>query len=98
MLRPPREPGEGLTGRSLGKLLTGTVVVTEAGQVPGIPRAIVRTLARVLEANPFLLGGLPAGIVVLNSAHGQRLGDMAAKTYVVLAKDLDQQGGLKPTP
>jgi len=79
---------EGLTGRSLGKLLTGTVVVTADGRVPGLGRAVVRTLLRVVEVNPLFFGGIPAGIAVLASSHGQRLGDMAARTYVVLARDL----------
>ena len=79
---------EGLAGRTLGKVITGTKVVTAGGENPGVLRAAVRTLTRVLEVNPFLLGGLPAGIAVLSSQHHQRLGDMAARTYVVLVRDL----------
>ena len=54
---------EGLFGRSLGKLATGTVVVNAAGENPGVGRAFVRTLLRVVEVNPLFLGGVPAGIV-----------------------------------
>jgi uncharacterized RDD family membrane protein YckC len=81
---------EGLTGRSLGKLVTGTKVVTVAGHRPGVLRALVRTLTRLVEVNPLLLGGTPAAIAVLASRNHQRLGDMAAGTYVVKAKDLTQ--------
>jgi uncharacterized RDD family membrane protein YckC len=79
---------EGLTGRSLGKLATGTRVVAPDGTHPGLRKAAIRTLLRLIEVNPFLLGGIPAGIVALKSECHQRLGDMAADTYVVLNKDL----------
>lgn len=79
---------EGLTGRSLGKVVTGTRVVTAEGDLPGLRRAAIRTLTRLVEVNPFLLGGVPAGIAVLSSRHRQRLGDMAAGTFVVRAADL----------
>jgi lipoprotein NlpI/uncharacterized RDD family membrane protein YckC len=79
---------EGLWGRSLGKVATGTVVVNKTGRAPGVLRAIVRTLLRLIEVNPFLVGGLPAGIAVAASKRRQRLGDMLAGTYVVRAKDL----------
>jgi len=42
-----------------------------------------RTLGRALEANPILLGGLPAGIAVFSSAQKQRVGDTLADTVVV---------------
>jgi uncharacterized RDD family membrane protein YckC len=79
---------EGLTGRSLGKVVTGTVVVTADGSSPGMVRAVKRTIARLLEVNPILFGGIPAGIAVNASANRQRLGDRWAGTYVVLAQDL----------
>lgn len=74
---------EGLWGRSLGKLITGTIVIDAAGRPPGVPRAIVRTLLRLVEVNPFFLGGIPAGLFAAFTKHHQRLGDMAAGTYVV---------------
>jgi uncharacterized RDD family membrane protein YckC len=80
---------EGFTGRSLGKVVTGTVVVTEGGKIPGVAKASIRTLTRLVEVNPCCLGGIPAGIAVLKSTYHQRLGDMAAKTYVVRARDLN---------
>ena len=80
--------GEGVWGRSLGKLLTGTVVVDAEGNPPGLARALIRTLLRLIEVNPFLLGGVPAGLIVwLTRAH-QRLGDLLAGTYVVPRRGL----------
>jgi uncharacterized RDD family membrane protein YckC len=79
---------EGLFGRSLGKLATRTVVVNAAGENPGIGRAFVRTLLRVVEVNPLFLGGVPAGIVAAASKTRQRLGDMAANTFVLKQEHL----------
>jgi uncharacterized RDD family membrane protein YckC len=79
---------EGLTGRSLGKVVTGTRVVTADGRHPGLWKAAIRTVLRLVEVNPFVFGGLPAGVAVITSNHRQRLGDMAADTYVVLTRDL----------
>jgi uncharacterized RDD family membrane protein YckC len=80
--------GEGLWGRTVGKLVTGLIVVDDSGRPPGIPKAIVRTLLRLIEVNPFLIGGIPAAIAVAASPRRQRLGDMAAQTYVLRLKDL----------
>ena len=38
--------------------------------------------------NPFLIGGIPAAIAVMASNNRQRLGDMAAQTYVIPKKEL----------
>jgi len=79
---------EGLTGRSLGKLVTSTVVVDARGGRPGLFKACLRTVLRLVEVNPLLMGGAPAGLIVLASKHRQRLGDMVAGTYVLKSKDL----------
>lgn len=79
---------EGLYGRSLGKLAAGLIVVGRDGRPPGLGRAALRTLLRLFEVNPLLLGGIPAAIAVGLSANRQRLGDMIADTYVVPFKEL----------
>jgi uncharacterized RDD family membrane protein YckC len=81
---------EAFTGRTLGKLVTGTIVVDAEGKPPGLWRALVRTLLRLLEVNPFLLGGIPAGVAVALTQDKRRLGDMAAGTYVVSLKSLQK--------
>ena len=78
---------EVLFGKSVGKLVTRTCVVNEAGRRPSFLQAVVRTLFRLIEVNPLLVGGLPAGIAVAASRGKQRLGDMAAGTYVLLDRD-----------
>lgn len=77
-----------LWGRTLGKLLTGTVVVNERGGRPGIGQVLIRTVFRLIEVNPIIAGGIPAGIAAAVSKRKQRLGDMAANTYVMYARDL----------
>jgi uncharacterized RDD family membrane protein YckC len=79
---------EAIWGVSLGKLATGLRVVDKAGRPPGLWKAVIRTLLRLLEVNPFLLGGIPAGIAVLASRRKQRLGDMAAGTYVLSGREI----------
>lgn len=74
---------EGRWGRSLGKVLTATIVVRADGRTPSYLQAIVRTLLRLFEVNPFLLGGLPAGISLLVTRNKRRLGDLASATFVI---------------
>jgi uncharacterized RDD family membrane protein YckC len=75
-------------GRTLGKLVTGLIVINARGTRPSVGEAVIRTLTRFIEVNPVLFGGLPAGIIADRSRCRQRIGDMLAGTYVVFAKDL----------
>ncbi|WP_395647815.1 RDD family protein [Terricaulis sp.] len=79
---------ESVWGRTLGKLITGLKVVDAQGKTPNIGRVIIRTLFRLIEVNPGLLGGIPAGICVLATKRKQRLGDMAGGTYVLDAGEV----------
>jgi uncharacterized RDD family membrane protein YckC len=79
---------EGLTGFTAGKVVARIKVVDETGGLPGIKKAVIRTLARLIEVNPLLLGGIPAGIIVLINKRRQRLGDIAAGTFVLKTSDL----------
>jgi len=81
---------EGKWGATLGKMGTKIRVVDRAGQPPGYGRAFVRMLLRLVEVNPLLFGGVPAALVVWSSSTRQRLGDMAAGTYVLLLDDVRQ--------
>jgi uncharacterized RDD family membrane protein YckC len=87
---------EGRYGWTLGKLAAKIRVVNADGALPGYKKAFLRTIIRLIEVNPFLFGGLPAGIIVMASRNRQRLGDMAANTFVLDAADVrslrDNQG------
>jgi uncharacterized RDD family membrane protein YckC len=53
---------EGTSGRSLGKLVTGTRVVTESGGRPTLSQICGRTLSRLVPFEPFsFLGASPTG-------------------------------------
>jgi uncharacterized RDD family membrane protein YckC len=74
---------EGLLGRTVGKMITGVRVIDEAtGNPPGIGKAIVRTLLRIIDG---LFAYLVGFIIVQASDRRRRLGDMAARTLVVRA-------------
>jgi uncharacterized RDD family membrane protein YckC len=87
---------EGLTGRTIGHRLAGITVVDSHGRIPGIAKASIRFLLRFVEVNPFLLGGLPAAVVVWCSRDHQRLGDMAAGTYVLRVRDVPRISAAPP--
>ncbi|MDP1821270.1 MAG: RDD family protein [Acidimicrobiales bacterium] len=74
---------QGLTGWTIGKLLTGIRTVREDGGRPGIGKALVRWLFWIVDGLPFL--GLVAFITSLTTVGHRRVGDMVAKTFVVRA-------------
>ena len=69
---------EGLSGRTLGKMLWDIEVVrAEDGGPPGLGRAALRALMFLA------VDGIAGVFVILASSRHQRLGDMAANTLVV---------------
>ena len=84
---------QGRVGASPGKLLTGIRVVDEYGRRPGIGRSLVRTLMWVVDGAPWFapLVGFISG---LTSTGHRRVGDLAARTFVVSRKDV----GRPPLP
>lgn len=74
----------GLTGRSPGKALLGLRIVDERGSRPGLGRGIVRPIVGLLaDGFPYFIPGIVGFVLTLTTRGNQRLGDMAAKTYVV---------------
>ena len=86
---------EGKWGATLGKMGTKIRVVDRAGQPPGYGRAFVRMLLRLVEVNPLLFGGISAALAVWSSSTRQRLGDMAAATYVLFAEDVGRLAAVR---
>ena len=78
---------EAVWSRTPGKFLTGLKVQRTDGTAGSTTTAAIRTVARILEANPLLLGGLPAGIAILSTKRKQRLGDLLAGTVVVSTRE-----------
>jgi hypothetical protein len=73
---------QGVAGVTPGKAIAGVRVVREDGSPPGMGRALVRSLMWIIDAQPC---GLPlvGFITALSSKGHRRVGDMAAKTFVV---------------
>jgi hypothetical protein len=78
---------QGLRGWTPGKLLFGIRTVAGDGRAPGIGRAIIRWLLFIVDG---LCAGLVGLIVALTSKGHRRVGDMAAKTFVVDNKYMGQ--------
>src|SRR5450432_419989 len=74
---------ESVWGTTVGKRAFGLLVIRLDGRPARWREAAWRTAFRILEVNPLLLGGIPAGIAISSSKRKQRLGDMLAGTVVV---------------
>jgi uncharacterized RDD family membrane protein YckC len=81
---------QGLTGRTVGKLLTGIRTVDSAGRPCGIGRAAVRWLLLLVDAAPYFAPMLVGFIATVSSQNRQRVGDMVAKTWVVSSDALGE--------
>ncbi|MFO0914579.1 MAG: RDD family protein [Pirellulales bacterium] len=66
-----------------GKLVTGLKVLSFDGSRCSTKQILIRTLFRLLEVNPLLLGGLPAAVRIVCTRDKQRFGDKFADTVVV---------------
>lgn len=75
---------QGLTGMTPGKALFGIRTVNEQGTAPGIGKAFIRWLLWIVDAIPYCtVIPLVGGIAAMTSKGHRRVGDMAAKTYVI---------------
>jgi uncharacterized RDD family membrane protein YckC len=80
---------EGYLGQTVGKMLTGITVVSEAtGRPPGMAAAAVRTLLRLVDG--MFAYAVAFGVALTNDKR-QRLGDMAAHTLVVRTRPAQQR-------
>jgi uncharacterized RDD family membrane protein YckC len=77
---------EALWSRTLGKYFQGLIVRKLDGGRCDWRAALIRGGLRIVEVNPLLLGGLPAGLFVMSTDRKQRLGDILAGTVVVSDK------------
>jgi len=75
---------QGLTGWTIGKLVTGIRTVRDDGRPPGLLKALVRWLLWIVDGFPYLLP-LVGFITAVTTVGHRRVGDMAAGTYVVRA-------------
>jgi uncharacterized RDD family membrane protein YckC len=74
---------EWLLGGTPGKLVFRLRVRQVSGKRCTAAQTAVRTLLRLVEVNPLLLGAIPAGVVILATKRRQRIGDLLAGTVVI---------------
>jgi uncharacterized RDD family membrane protein YckC len=72
---------ETLSGRSFGKLFTGTIIVNENGLKPGFKSILIRTLCRLI----------PFDALSFLGKSGKIWHDSLSKTYVVNRKELKEE-------
>jgi uncharacterized RDD family membrane protein YckC len=73
---------EGLFGRTIGKLAMGIKVVLKNGEAPGLQKALLRNLLRLVDGLPaFNILGV---ILILVTKERTRVGDIVAGTRVVM--------------
>ncbi|MEA2438968.1 MAG: hypothetical protein QOH76_392 [Thermoleophilaceae bacterium] len=85
----------GIKGWSPGKAAMGIRLVNAEGRPPGVLRAFLRYILWIVDAFPYIIPYLTGFITALNSQRNQRVGDMAAGTYVV---DKNAVGSLAGPP
>ncbi len=83
---------EGIAGATVGKFLTGIRVVNEDGTKLGWAGAVVRNVARIVDAFPYGLPYLVGAISVWASPAQQRLGDRWANSVVVTKESVRTPG------
>jgi len=74
---------EGLTGKTFGKWYLGLKVVSSDGGPCGLWRGMLRTIGRILDANPLFLGALPAALLIWFTPRRRHIGDFLAGTVVI---------------
>lgn len=77
---------EALWSRTLGKYFQGLIVRKIDGSRCDWKAALIRGGLRIIEVNPLLFGGIPAGLVIISTDQKQRLGDILARTVVISDK------------
>lgn len=87
---------EGKYGASLGKRVTGLLVVTEDGLPIDLEAALIRNALRFLDAFPYVVPYLVGVTVANRSPKKQRFGDRVAETIVVSDVAAEQSGGPAP--
>jgi uncharacterized RDD family membrane protein YckC len=79
---------EVLFRNTLGKLFMGLCIRQTSGARCTRAQLSIRSLFRILEVNPILLGALPAALSIVFSKRKQRIGDLVAGTIVVRRSEL----------
>jgi uncharacterized RDD family membrane protein YckC len=71
---------EGAFGATMGKAIIGVRVTRQDGSVPGLGSSAIRNAVRIVEGLPLYVPGF---FVAAFSRNRRRIGDFAARTYVL---------------
>jgi uncharacterized RDD family membrane protein YckC len=77
-----------LLGNTFGKWSMGLCIRTISGGPCTRSQLAIRSFWRLLELNPFVLGGLPACVAIVFTRRKQRIGDKHAGTLVLKRSEL----------
>jgi hypothetical protein len=78
---------QGVKGVTPGKALLGVRTVNEHGQVPGIGKSLARSVLWIVDGIPYCFP-LVAVVTGFSTKGHRRVGDMAAKTFVIGKDDV----------
>ncbi|PWV98621.1 putative RDD family membrane protein YckC [Paenibacillus cellulosilyticus] len=78
---------EAFFGSTVGKWALQIRVVKMDRSAPGFGRALLRSVIKTFESSILMLCGIVSVILILVTRKKQRLGDMAAGTFVLRARD-----------
>lgn len=80
---------EGLLGATIGKYAVGIRVIGVDGGRPGIGKGLLRNALRLVDGLPAL--NILGVVAIVRSPERARIGDVAAKTRVILKRDGSSQ-------
>lgn len=72
---------EGLLGATFGKWITGLRVIHQDGGIPGLDRALVRNILRIVDGLPALC--ILGVVLIVTLPERTRFGDLVARTRVI---------------
>ena len=84
---------QGFKGFTPGKAIMGLRVVNPEGGAPGPVKALIRWVLLIVDLLPYCIPGLLGFILILTGKDHTRLGDRAAKTFVVGKNDVGRPIG-----
>ena len=84
---------QGMKGFTPGKAALGLRVVNPEGGMPGPAKAFIRWILLIVDFLPYCIPGLLGFILIMTGENHTRLGDRAAKTFVVGKGDVGRPIG-----
>lgn len=84
---------QGFKGLTPGKAVLGLRVVNPEGGMPGPVKALIRHVLLIVDLLPYCIPGLLGLILAITGENHTRIGDRAAKTFVIGKNDVGRPIG-----